>query len=163
MRFSFEASGRDFSGVCATVRALVSQRLLIAFAPAQPMHSGLTRKRVRYRSVPAGRGFTLTRGERYAPSPAKAAHFPVVTRGWVVCFLVGPPHANNLWWARFSDGNQRAQPSHSTVRRAQLLSRRYFIVASRIDEPLGLASLPFLRPKLARLRFASTSQLSAPP
>jgi hypothetical protein len=54
MRFSFEASGRDFSGVCATVRALVSQRLLIAFAPAQPMYSGLTRKRVRYRSVPAG-------------------------------------------------------------------------------------------------------------
>jgi hypothetical protein len=31
MRFGFEASGRDFSGVCATVRALVSQGLLIAF------------------------------------------------------------------------------------------------------------------------------------
>ena len=55
MRFSFEASGRDFSGVCATVRALVSQRLLIAFAPAQPMYSGPIRKRVRYRSVPEPR------------------------------------------------------------------------------------------------------------
>ena len=114
MRFSFEASGRDFSGVCATVRALVSQRLLIAFAPAQSMYSGLTRKRVRYRSVPAGtaschigRSYNAVDLVRDALPSLRSQIFPSLLER--VCFL-SDRRMQIIWWARLSDGNQRAQP-----------------------------------------------------
>jgi hypothetical protein len=97
MRFGFETSGRDFSGVCATVRALVSQRLLIAFAPAQPLYSGLTRNRVRYRSLPArpaGRMFSccaVDNIERLSPFPRQQSNMiEKINRAWPEPWIAVP-------------------------------------------------------------------------
>jgi hypothetical protein len=112
LQLGCERPGLLWGMCCHCLCPLVGQRLLIAVVPAQPMYSGLTRKRVRYRSVPA----SIQRDNavdlvRCTPSACEGSafshHYPI----WEEWYAFLSDHRMQIiWWARVPMAIKGAQP-----------------------------------------------------